>query len=43
MGEQSLNGGQGTTGPQLETVLFLLYEYGLILVCNLSSFAITEW
>ena len=23
--------------------LFLLYEYGFILVCNLSLFELTEW
>jgi len=34
--------GQGTTDPPLATVLFSLYEYGLVLVCNLSLFEITE-
>jgi len=36
-------GGQGTTGPPLATVLFLLYEHEFNLVCNLSLFEITEW
>jgi len=40
-------GGQTWNGdrhhwPPLATVLFLLYEYGFILVCNLSLFEITE-
>jgi len=34
------NEGQGTTDPPLATTLFLLYEYGFILVCNLGLFEI---
>jgi len=43
MATHILNGGKGTTGPPLAMALFLLYEYGLILVCILGLFEITEW
>jgi len=43
MGSHILNWGQDTTVPALATALFLLYEYGFILVCNLGLFEITEW
>jgi len=39
MGTHILNGGKAP----LAMALFLLYEYGFILVCNLSLFEITEW
>jgi len=42
MGTQIFNGGKGTTVLPLVMALFLLYEYGVILVCNLGLFEITE-
>jgi len=43
MATHILNGGKGTTGPPLAMTLFLLYEYGFILVSNVGLFEITEW
>jgi len=37
-----LMGGRAPLAP-LVMALFLLYEYGFILVCNLGLFEITEW
>ena len=49
-GDQIWNGdtyfkwGRAPLGPAVFIVrMFLLYEYGFILVCNLSLFEITEW
>jgi len=47
-GDQTWNGGpdfkwwSGHHWTPLATALFLLYEYGFILVCNMSLFEITE-
>jgi len=49
-GDQIWNGdtyfkwGRAPLAPAVFIVrMFLLYEYGFILVCNLSLFEITEW
>ena len=48
-GDQTWNGGpdfkwgSGHHWTPLATALFVLYEYGFILVCNMSLFEITEW
>ena len=35
-GDTDFERGKATTGPPLAMALFLLYEYGFILVCNLG-------
>jgi len=48
-GDQISNGGpdfkwgSGHHWTPMAMALFLLYEHGFILVCNLSLFEITEW